>query len=66
MHKFKNVQVMSNGSINFSYKASSNLKMYNFFEKDCVNFGFNLKNLNSSDKVDKQSFKYKLKYFIKK
>lgn len=66
IHKLKSIQVLSNGSTNFSYKTFNNLKISTFFEKDYVNFLFNLKNLNTNDNIDKQSSNYKHKYLIKK
>ena len=63
--KFKCVQIMSNGSINFSYKISNNFKKCDRFEKDFVNFSFNLKCSKSQIKTDKTFTKYKKKYFEK-
>lgn len=53
---------MSNGSLNFSYKTSTNIQPYQFFEKDLINFIFNLKNKKITQNNDKFGLKYKNKY----
>lgn len=56
---------MSNGSLNSFYKTSNNLKIYEFFEKDFVNFLFNLKDKTNKINNDKISSTYKNKYVTK-
>lgn len=64
IQKIKYVQIISNGSINFFYNISNNIKKYNFLEKDFVNFSFNLKKIKSKNITDKNVSKYKKKYFV--
>jgi hypothetical protein len=65
IYKKKILQIMSNGSLNSFYKTSNNLQIYNFFEKDFVNFLFNLKDKTSKIDNDKISSTYKNKYVTK-
>jgi hypothetical protein len=66
IHKLKNIQIFSNGSINFSYNIFNNFKCYTFLEKDHKNFFLNVKNKNLKLSVDKFSSNFKNKYFINK
>lgn len=62
IHKMKNVIILSNGSISFSYKTPTNFKAPNFLEKDNKNYSLNMKNNNS--KISNENFpNYKNKYF---
>lgn len=45
-HKLKNINVLSNGSVFFSYTTSNSVKILHFLEKDNKNYSFNIKNTN--------------------
>jgi hypothetical protein len=62
--KIKSVQILSNGSANFSYKSFQNLNYYIFFEKDYVNFSLNSKLLINiiDDNNIKKSNNFKHRY----
>ena len=45
-HKLKNINVLSNGSVFFSYTTSNSTKILHFLEKDNKNYSFNIKNTN--------------------
>jgi hypothetical protein len=64
IRKLKIVNVLSDGSTNFSYKTLHNSKFYTFFEKDYANFCLNLKKnaVIINNKGDKQLYNYKHKY----
>lgn len=61
-YKIKNINVLSNGSIFFSYTTSNNAKVWHFLEKDNKNFISNVKNINVQSKSEAFS-SYKNKYF---
>jgi hypothetical protein len=62
IHKIKNFQIMSNGSLSVLYKTSNNFKIYSFLEKDYINFTFNKKIKNIDLNLSKFISKYKNKY----
>jgi hypothetical protein len=64
-HKFKNINISSNGSIFFSYNTFNNIKILNFLEKDDKNFSYNAKNKNLKSTL-KSFFNYKNKYLKNK
>lgn len=62
IRKLKYIIILSNGSIFFSYKISTNLKIPLFAEKDNKNYELNMKKNNS--KINNRNFPdYKNKYF---
>lgn len=65
IYKNKLLQIMSNGSLNNLYKTSNNFKIHQFFEKDFVNFLFNLKNKNNNMNNEEILSTYKNKYVDK-
>ena len=64
-HKLKNINVLSNGSVFFSYTTSNSIKILHFLEKDNKNFSFNIKNTNVQSTTETFS-NYKNKYLKKK
>jgi hypothetical protein len=64
MNKLKIVEILSDGSTNFSYKILHNTKFHTFFEKDYVNFCLNLKSVTTTNKINKQSHNYKHTYGV--
>jgi hypothetical protein len=61
--KIKSVQILSNGSVNFFYIISDDLKKYSLFDKDFLNFSLNLKRLKAKVITDKNISKYKKTFF---
>jgi hypothetical protein len=57
--KSKIFQILSNGSLNISYNIINNSKNYCFFEKDYINFLFNVKDKNNIENNNKLFIKYK-------
>jgi hypothetical protein len=66
IHKLKNIQIFSNGSVNFSYNIYKNLTLYTFLEKDHNNFTLNVKKKKLKLSNENFSSSYKHKYFINK
>ena len=64
-HKLKNINVLSNGSVFFSYTTSNSIKILHFLEKDNKNYSFNIKNTNVQSTTETFS-NYKNKYLKKK
>lgn len=67
MQKIKTVQILSDGSTNFSYKIFyHNEKNYIFFDKDYIKLDLNLKNLIKIKKKNnaKKLNDFKEKYII--
>lgn len=62
IHKVKNFQIMSDGSLTVLYKTSNNSKIYSFLEKDYINFTFNKKVKSIDLNLNKLTSKYKNKY----
>lgn len=60
-HNIKTFQIMSNGSLNVSYRTTLS-KLFFFSEKDFINFIFNLKNKNINPDNVNSGAKYKNKY----
>ena len=59
VNKLKFIQVSSNGRLNFTYKTYSNLKLFNFLEKDNKNFYLNMKKITGSQRNKTFSSDYK-------
>jgi hypothetical protein len=60
-HNIKTFQIMSDGSLNVSYRTTIS-KLFVFSEKDYLNFVFNLKNKNINQNNTNSGAKYKSKY----
>jgi len=61
----KLIQLLSNGSLNFSYNICNNFQFINIYNKDNKNFYINMK--KKIKKIKNSDFlNYKSKYIVKK
>jgi hypothetical protein len=64
--KFKTIQILSNGSLNFCYRICGNSKLLDFLEKDHKNFHLNIKKTNNTIASEGRFSSYKNKYLTNK
>lgn len=64
IHKIKIFEIMTNGSLNISYKTSNYLNKIFFLEKDHINFVFNLKNKKLNIQKFGSNYKDKIRKLI--